>query len=141
MAPPFTRRRLLRIGGALSAIGLAGCLGRTGAGGPRGTKPDGTVDEAAYEGDRFEGLLTAGVGSTERIQVGEGVYAGVVTYDRSCIPIGDGRTACDAGIRTDELGERNFHYEHDMQVKPCLTPPETVLLVVSETDTVVRRKR
>ena len=40
-------------------------------------------------------------------------------YDRSCNPVENGLSQCDAGIQT-EKGLLNFNYKHNMALQPCL---------------------
>ena len=75
------------------------------------------------------------------MEVEPGIYEGVIVYDRSCKPVGDGLTGCDAGIEQSKLGPVNFYYEHDMNEKPCLEPEQQVVFKVENEKTIVQRKR
>lgn len=60
----------------------------------------------------FEGKITNKKVSPGRIE-------GFSTYDANCLGTQQ-QTECDAGIRTNEYGELNFHYFHNMEIQPCL---------------------
>ena len=62
--------------------------------------------------DVFEGEIT-NMNLEPMTLSGEGVY------DRSCNPVENGLTNCDAGIQT-EKGLLNFNYKHDMNMQACL---------------------
>lgn len=47
------------------------------------------------------------------------VLEGIGVYDRSCNPVEDGLTQCDAGIQT-EKGLLNFNYKHYMHSQACI---------------------
>lgn len=138
MSEEYRRRELLRTGALLGIASVAGCAG---AGPSPREDPVGESDAKPFEGDRFDGVLTAAAGSREPISVTPGTYVGTVTYDKSCKPVGSDDFRCDAGIETDSLGEVNFYYEHDMRRKPCLVPPQAVRLTVGTDRTAVRRDR
>jgi len=57
-------------------------------------------------------------GKITNAQVSPGEIIGFTSYDANCI--GSQITQCDAGIKTDQYGELNFHYQHDMNAQPCL---------------------
>ena len=135
----WTRRSFLGLASAAMLVGLAGCSSQSSTT-PSSDGNQVTVDREGYAGDAFAGSLTEGVGSSEPAAVDPGIYEGEIVYDRSCKPVGDGLTGCDAGIETAELGTVNFYYEHDMQQKPCLTPDQQVVFEVKNERTVVQRK-
>ena len=62
--------------------------------------------------DVFEGEIT-------NIKLEPGVLEGTGVYDRSCNPVENGLTQCDAGIQT-EKGLLNFNYKHEMHSQPCI---------------------
>jgi len=75
------------------------------------------VSEA--RGDVFRGMIS-------NMAVQPGTLQGMGVYDRSCKMLGNGLTACDAGIQTEEYGLLNFKYQHNMQQQPCLAPNDLV---------------
>jgi len=60
----------------------------------------------------FEGKIT-------NVKVEPGRIEGLTTYDANCLGTAE-QTECDAGIRTNEYGDMNFHYRHNMVAQPCL---------------------
>lgn len=60
----------------------------------------------------FEGKIT-------NVKVSPGRIEGFTSYDANCLGTQE-QTECDAGIRTNEFGEMNFHYQHNMVTQPCL---------------------
>ena len=86
------------------------------------------------EGNLFKGEIT-------NRNVLSGVVRGVGVYDRSCVPVEDGLTQCDAGILTKEYDVLNFNYTHNMATEPCIAPNELLTLeITSETgEAVVKR--
>ena len=62
--------------------------------------------------DVFEGIIT-------NMNLEPQVLDGTGVYDRSCNPIENSLTQCDAGIQT-ERGLLNFNYKHDMNMQACL---------------------
>lgn len=60
----------------------------------------------------FEGKITD-------VKVSPGRITGFTTYDANCLGT-QIETECDAGIRTNEYGDMNFHYKHNMAIQPCL---------------------
>ena len=72
-----------------------------------GRKQTGDVKE-----DVFEGVIT-------NTNLEPRVLDGIGVYDRSCNPVENGLTQCDAGIKTEE-GLLNFKYKHDMHAQGCL---------------------
>jgi|SRR3989344_3940819 len=60
----------------------------------------------------FQGRITNAKVSVGRLE-------GTTTYDANCLGT-QTQTECDAGIRTAEYGELNFHYTHNMATQPCL---------------------
>ncbi len=135
----WTRRSFLGLASAATFVGLAGCSSQSSTS-PSSDGSQLAVNRDGYAGDAFAGSLTDGVGSSEPAEADPGTYEGVVVYDRSCEPVGDGLTGCDAGIETQELGTVNFYYEHDMHQKPCLVPDQSVVFEVKNERTVVQRK-
>jgi len=77
----------------------------------------------------FQGRITNAKVSVGRLE-------GVTTYDANCIDSGNRMTECDAGIRTAEFGELNFHYRHNMAVQPCLHMfgAERVIIEILDSD-------
>ncbi len=70
-------------------------------------------------GDVFRGKIS-------NMAVRLGTVQGMGVYDKSCKMMGNGLTACDAGIQTEEYGLLNFKYQHNMQQQPCLAPNDIV---------------
>ncbi len=66
----------------------------------------------AIKEDIFEGIIT-------NVNLEPKVLDGTGVYDRSCNPVENGLTQCDAGIKT-EAGLLNFNYKHDMHAQGCL---------------------
>ena len=62
--------------------------------------------------DVFEGVIT-------NADLEPGIYDGTGVYDKSCNPVENGLTQCDAGIQT-EKGLLNFNYKHFMHSQPCI---------------------
>ncbi len=58
-----------------------------------------------------------------------GTYNGTGVYDHNCLPIGNGWYSCDAGIRTSN-GIIDFAYKHDMMMKPCIGPGDSLIVKV-----------
>ena len=76
------------------------------------------------EDNVFEGVIT-NMNLEPQILDGEGVY------DKSCNPIENGLSQCDAGIQT-EKGLLNFNYKHDMHAQPCLDKGQTLKVEILE---------
>lgn len=146
MSPQWTRRHLLQLGSVIGIGSVAGCIGLSDTDTTTRTPDDAgsstaNVDRAGYRGDTFTGVVTVHEGSDVPADVAAGTYEGTIVYDRSCYPVGDGRTECDAGIALQSFGTVNFSYEHDMEQTPCLVPYQEVVLSVNEAGAIVRRKR
>lgn len=62
-----------------------------------------------------------------------GTYNGTGIYDHNCLPVGNGIYSCDAGIRTSKYGVIDFAYRHDMMMKPCIGPGDTLVVTVNST--------
>ena len=62
--------------------------------------------------DVFEGTIT-------NMNLEPALLSGKGVYDRSCFPVENGLTQCDAGIQT-ENGLLNFNYKHNMDMQGCL---------------------
>ena len=81
--------------------------------------------------DFLEGTIT-------NIEVSPGKFEGISTYDRNCV--GQPITECDGGINTEEYGELNFHYSHDMSVQPCIHMhgPEKLMIEILDSSGAAR---
>ena len=66
----------------------------------------------ATKEDIFEGKIT-------NLELEPMILEGVGVYDRSCNPVENGLSQCDAGIQT-EKGLLNFNYKHEMHSQPCI---------------------
>jgi len=95
----------------------------SGSGVQNGSSNQSTGGQLASDPNFFAGNVT-----TEGIPVG--TYNGTGVYDHNCLPIGNGIYSCDAGIKTAEYGTIDFAYKHDMMMKPCLGPGQTVVVKV-----------
>ena len=72
--------------------------------------------------DVFEGIIT-------NADLEPGIYDGTGVYDRSCNPVENGLTQCDAGIQT-EKGLLNFNYKHFMHSQPCIDQGDRLKLEI-----------
>lgn len=72
----------------------------------------GKVIEGSVEGDVFEGVIT-----NAKLELG--ILDGTGVYDRSCNPVENSLSQCDAGIQT-EKGLLNFNYKHNMHMQRCI---------------------
>ena len=59
-----------------------------------------------------------------------GTYNGTGVYDHNCLPIGNGMYSCDAGIQTKDYGTIDFAYKHNMMIKPCIGPGDTLTVTI-----------
>ena len=91
-------------------------------------KPTGS----ALTGDVFNGIIT-NMDLQPQILDGEGVY------DRSCNPVENGLTQCDAGIQT-EKGLLNFNYKHSMHAQACIAEGDKLEVQVLENNKVTVRR-
>lgn len=76
-------------------------------------------------------------GKITNSEVSLGSIEGITTYDRGCNTVdANGLTECDAGIKTDQYGELNFHYKHNMNIQPCLDMygPEKVIVDILDSN-------
>lgn len=128
-------------------MSLAGCIGFSDTDTIPPTSDDDddgsskvTVDRDGYRGDTFTGIVTEHEGSDEPADMAAGTYEGTIVYDKTCAPVGDGLTGCDAGIDLESSGTFNFYYEHDMDKKSCLVPSQAIVLDVNEAGAVVQRR-
>ena len=82
-------------------------------------------------------------GRVTNAKVSPGKIIGFTSYDANCVNDAVGMTQCDAGIKTSEYGELNFHYQHDMQAQPCLHMfgAEEVVMDILDSDGNVRITR
>lgn len=71
-------------------------------------------------------------GQINRSNIGEATLLGSITYDRNCLPVENGLTQCDAGVKTDEYGVINFNYTHNMREEPCLVAGNKVLMKIQK---------
>ncbi|GEM_PF-2902178 len=94
------------------------------------TALDRLQDDELFEqeaADVFQGQITDK-------EVSPGTIRGIGVYDRSCVPVDDGLTQCDAGILTEEYDVLNFEYTHDMATEPCLVPNEILTVEITNED-------
>lgn len=94
----------------------------------RAGKPTGN----AVKGDVFNGIIT-NTNLQPQVLDGEGVY------DRSCNPVEDGLTQCDAGIQT-EKGLLNFNYKHSMHAQACIAEGDKLEVQVLENNKATVRR-
>lgn len=76
--------------------------------------------------DVFNGVIT-------NIKLEPVVLEGTGVYDRSCNPVENGLTQCDAGIQT-ENGLLNFNYKHDMHAQPCIDSGDKVKVEILDSN-------
>ncbi len=74
--------------------------------------------------DSFEGRIT-------NMDLAPGIYKGIGVYDRSCNPVENGLTQCDAGIQI-EKGLANFNYKHNMNMQGCIDAGQSLTLEILE---------
>jgi len=86
----------------------------------------------AVNGDVFNGIIT-NTNLQPQVLEGKGVY------DRSCNPIENGLTQCDAGIQT-EKGLLNFNYKHNMHAQACIAEGDRLEVQVLESNKAVVRR-
>jgi hypothetical protein len=77
-----------------------------------------TVPSSGTSGSAGTNPMNIFNGKITNAQVSPGEIIGFTSYDANCV--GSQITQCDAGIKTDQYGELNFHYQHDMNAQPCL---------------------
>src|SRR3989338_4191675 len=83
------------------------------------------ISGSVTKGDFFEGYVT-----NQKLSPGERLEGNGV-YDKSCNPVENGLTQCDAGIQT-EKGLLNFNYKHFMHSQPCISEGDKLIVEVSE---------
>ena len=74
--------------------------------------------------DVFNGIIT-------NINLEPQTLEGTGVYDRSCNPVENGLTQCDAGIQT-EKGLLNFNYKHDMHAQACIDQGQKLKVEILE---------
>ncbi len=101
------------------------------------TQISATGTEGVIETPKGEEPIHFFEGKINNVAVEPGTFEGKGVYDRNCIPVDPnnphGEVTCDAGIQTNEHGEiLNFHYQHDMNIRPCIAPGEPVEIQVMD---------
>ena len=75
-------------------------------------------------GDVFEGVIT-------NMNLSPQTLDGTGVYDRSCNPIENGMSQCDAGIQT-SVGLLNFNYKHNMGMQACIDKGQILKVEILE---------
>lgn len=83
-----------------------------------------TGNSIKADGDVFEGVIT-------NMQLSPQTLDGTGVYDRSCNPIENGLTQCDAGIQT-SAGLLNFNYKHNMHMQGCIDEGQNLKVEILE---------
>lgn len=93
------------------------------------------VTQAATGSQSSSGQLASDpnffAGNVTTAGIPAGTYNGTGIYDHNCLPVGNGIYSCDAGIKTAKYGTIDFTYRHDMMMKPCIGPGDTLVVTVS----------
>ena len=89
-----------------------------------GTFKTGSVVKDVVKEEVFEGTIT-------NLNLEPSTLEGTGVYDRSCNPVENGLTQCDAGIQT-EKGLLNFNYKHQMHSQPCIDQGDKLTVEVLE---------
>src|SRR3989338_7122033 len=74
--------------------------------------------------DVFEGVIT-------NMNLEPSTLEGTGVYDRSCNPIENGLSQCDAGIQT-SAGLLNFNYKHNMGMQACIDQGQILKVEILE---------
>ena len=74
--------------------------------------------------DVFEGVIT-------NMELSPQILDGTGVYDRSCNPVENDLTQCDAGIQT-SAGLLNFNYKHNMHMQACIDAGQNLKVEILE---------